>query len=139
MFVTIRRLHLVYKRSPSYLVVGVKMLNRWANADRKLKGYTNDGVFQTQDWCWGRKYNLINQGNLVQTWLTSGTRWQLSYEVKLNTRNGCQQSLLKSPAWFLLFFKYLHRTQRQELKPQFRTVHKHNFRKFKAISPCFVD
>lgn len=44
-FVIIRRLYLVYKWLLFYFVVGVKMLNRWVNVDRKLKGYINDGVF----------------------------------------------------------------------------------------------
>lgn len=44
-FVIIRRLYLVYKWLLFYFVVGVKMLNRWVNVDRKFKGYINDGVF----------------------------------------------------------------------------------------------
>lgn len=44
-FVIIRRLYLVYKWLLFYFVVGVKMLNRWVNVDRKLKGYINNGVF----------------------------------------------------------------------------------------------
>lgn len=44
-FVIIRRLYLVYKWLLFYFVVGVKMLNRWVNVDRELKGYINDGVF----------------------------------------------------------------------------------------------
>lgn len=58
----------------------------------------------------------------MQTWLTPGTRWQLPYEVRLNTRNGCQQSLLKSSACFLLLFKYLNQSWNPSFAPCINTI-----------------